>query len=161
MLRYVVESASARDFLHVGALDRLAWPDEPDTFIPDGEHIWRVWCDHGTLLVARIDGPDVLPDSHDIAGALVMFPTTAGETFLHKIMVHPAGRGTGIGTALMRAALRIAKTPVLLTVDPHNSAALQLYRGLGFEARERIDGYYRPHEDRYIMVHSGGFAASS
>jgi ribosomal protein S18 acetylase RimI-like enzyme len=27
-----------------------------------------------------------------------------------------------------------------------------LYRKFGFEIRERIDGYYRPHEDRLIMV---------
>jgi ribosomal-protein-alanine N-acetyltransferase len=95
-----------------------------------------------------------LPDSGDIAGALVMFPTKDGETFLHKIMVHPDCRGGGIGTALMRAALARAETAVLLTVDPANAAAVQLYRNFGFEVRERVAGYYRPHEDRFVMVYA-------
>ena len=139
------------DFLSVAALDRIAWPTEPATFIPDGEHIWRVWSEHGTLLVARVSDEDVLPHSGSIAGALVMFPTHGSELFLHKIMVHPACRGYGLGTALMQHALDLVDRPVLLTVDPENSAAVQLYRGFGFEIREQVAGYYRPHEDRYIM----------
>ena len=96
-----------------------------------------------------------LRDSGDIAGALVMFPTKDGETFLHKIMVHPSLRGQGIGSDLMRAALELAKSTVLLTVDPANSAAVQLYRNFGFQVRELVKGYYRPHEDRYVMEYRG------
>ena len=152
---YQIEVAAPSDFLNVAALDRIAWPDEPDTFIPDGEHIWRVWCDHAMLLVARFSDAPALSTSNDIAGALVMFPTSAAENLLHKIMVHPDCRGMGIGTALMNEALNRAHAPALLTVDPQNQAAVQLYRNFGFDVRERIDGYYRPHEDRYIMVHPG------
>lgn len=152
---YVIEPVEPGEFLQVAALDRMAWPQRPDTFIPDGEHIWRVWCDHATLLAAKLtDGSD-LPEAGRIAGALVMFPTRAGELMLHKIMVHPDCRGAGVGSALMRRALEIADAPVLLTVDPNNSSAVALYRKFGFTVRERIDGYYRPHEDRYIMVHPG------
>jgi ribosomal protein S18 acetylase RimI-like enzyme len=150
-----VENATPVDFLGVAALDRIAWPDAPETFIPDGEHIWRVWCDWGTLLVVRAADDEPLPDTHGIAGAVVMFPTRNGETFLHKIMVHPACRGSGIGTALMNTALGNAETAVLLTVDPANEHAVALYRSFGFKVRETIVGYYRPHEDRHIMVHPG------
>lgn len=151
---YTITDAGASDYLDVGALDRLAWPAAPDTFIPDGEHIWRVWSDHACLLVARIDASQpALPDTGRIAGALVMFPTRNAEQFLHKIMVHPDCRGAGIGSALMREALARADAPVLLTVDPGNAPAVQLYQNFGFEIRERIDGYYRPHEDRNIMVY--------
>ena len=80
-----------------------------------------------------------------------MFPTQGGELFLHKIMVHPVCRGRGIGTALMENALAGARVPVLLTVDPQNEPAVSLYERFGFRIRERIDGYYRPHEDRLIM----------
>ena len=151
-----IETASDRDYLHVAALDRIAWPIAPDLFIPDGEHIWRIWCDMATLLVARRpSGSDSLSESGDIAGALVMFPTNASELCLHKIMVHPECRGSGIGTQLMQAGLAQANTPVLLTVDPSNNAAVALYQNFGFDVRERIDGYYRPHEHRLIMVHPG------
>lgn len=153
MPNVVIEPAQATDYLKVAALDRIAWPVVPDVFIPDGEHIWRVWSDTATLLVARLtDARDArLPDSDDIAGALVQFPTKHGELFLHKIMVHPQCRGAGIGTQLMRAALALAAAPVLLTVDPNNTPAVKLYQQLGFTVREHIRGFYRPHEDRYLM----------
>ncbi|MFM9963735.1 MAG: GNAT family N-acetyltransferase [Planctomycetaceae bacterium] len=149
-----IEAAKSTDYLNVAALDRIAWPIVADVFIPDGEHIWRVWSDVATLIVARQpnDAPP-LSESHDIAGALVQFPTKAGEVFLHKIMVHPDCRGAGIGTQLMRAALAQANVPVLLTVDPQNAPAVKLYESLGFSIREHIRGFYRPHEDRYLMVY--------
>lgn len=148
-----IEPARATDYLKVAALDRLAWPIVPDVFIPDGEHIWRVWSDTATLLVARRVDDSPLRESNDIAGALVQFPTIRGELFLHKIMVYPECRGTGIGTELMQAALAQADVPVLLTVDPNNGPAVKLYQCLGFTVREHIRGFYRPHEDRYLMVY--------
>ncbi len=153
MLDVVIEPARPADYLHIAALDRIAWPIVPDVFIPDGEHIWRVWSDTATLLVARLAaGSAPLPESSDIAGALVQFPTQQGELFLHKLMVHPLCRGSGIGTQLMKAALTQASVPVTLTVDPNNSAAVKLYESLGFKLRELILGFYRPHEDRNLMV---------
>ena len=148
-----IEPAHATDYLNVAALDRLAWPIVPDVFIPDGEHIWRVWSDTATLLVARRTNAAPLSESNDIAGALVQFPTKQGELFLHKIMVHPDCRGTGIGTQLMRAALTEADVPVLLTVDPNNAPAVKLYQSLGFTIREHIHGFYRSHENRYLMAY--------
>ena len=120
-----IEPASDRDYLHVAALDRISWPTAPDLFIPDGEHIWRIWCDMATLLVARLpDTSEPLSQSGDIAGALVMFPTNAAELCLHKIMVHSDCRGAGIGSELMRAGLDRAEAPVLLTVEPSRGNAL-------------------------------------
>ena len=148
-----IEPAQATDYLNVAALDRLAWPIVPEVFIPDGEHIWRVWSDTATLLIARRVDESPLPESNDIAGALVQFPTKRGEFFLHKVMVHPDCRGVGIGSELMKAALALADRPVLLTVDPKNAPAVKLYQSLGFTIREHIRGFYRPHEDRYLMAH--------
>jgi phosphinothricin acetyltransferase len=147
-----IEPATTADFLNIAALDRIAWRHTGEQYIADGEHVWRVWCEYATVLVARHADP--LEPSRDIAGALAMFPTRQGELFLHKIMVHPALRGQGLGSALMRAALAGAKTPVLLTVDPANAAAVQLYRNFGYEVRELVKGYYRLHEDRYVMVYA-------
>ena len=151
-MKYHIERAKPDDFLSVAALDRIAWPEISDTFIPDGEHIWRVWLDYGTLLVARIYERDSLCESQDIAGALVHFPTRDGELFLHKLFVHPICRNMGIGSALMSEALKSATAPVLLTVDPRNTTAVKLYASLGFRVREQIKGFYRPHEDRCLMV---------
>lgn len=155
MLSVTIEPAKTTDYLQIAALDRCAWPVIPDVFIPDGEHIWRVWSDTATLLVARLaDGAPPLRESKDIAGALVQFPTKQGELFLHKVMVHPDCRSIGIGTQLMKAALAQANNVVLLTVDPNNKPAVHLYDQLGFTVREHIRGFYRPHEDRYVMMYS-------
>lgn len=151
-MEFEIVPAVTDEFLDIAALDRIAWPVVPDTFIPDGEHIWRVWVEHAVMLVAKVRGREPLSESHEIAGALVMFPTNASELFLHKIMVHPVCRGAGVGTELMSRALEQATAPVLLTVDPDNAPAVQLYERFGFRVRERIDGFYRPHEDRLIMV---------
>ena len=145
-----VEAARLDDFLSIAALDGVAWGEQ--TFIVDGEHVWRVWCQYATVLVVRFDAP---PADHvgDVAGALVMFPTNEQSLFLHKIMVHPQYRGRGIGTLLMAGALVDAHQPVLLTVDPKNESAIALYRKHGFVIREHVKGYYRPNEDRHLMVY--------
>lgn len=155
MIMCRIETAKLRDFLDIAALDRIAWKHTGEQFIADGEHAWRVWCEYATLLVARHEGAIPLAESGQIAGVALMFPTAQHELFLHKIMVHPAVRGGGIGTGLMRVALEKATATVLLTVDPANRAAVQLYRNFGFQVREEIKGYYRPHEDRYLMEFGG------
>ncbi len=146
-----IESAVPRDFLAVAALDRIAWLHLGDTYIPDGEHAWRVWCEYATVLIVRHD--DAPDEVGDIAGALLMFPTDSGDLFLHKIMVHPDIRGRGLGSALMRHALSSADRPVLLTVDPDNEAAIQLYRNFGFERHRHVPGFYREHEHRDLMIY--------
>lgn len=149
----VIEVARTTDFLSIAALDRIAWAQAGADFIPDGEHVWRVWCEYATVLVSRTTVN--LSDSNDIAGALVMFPTEKRELFLHKIMVHPDCRGRGLGTQLMKAGLARATAPTLLTVNPENLAAVHVYEKLGFQVRELVHGYYRSHEHRYVMVHPG------
>ena len=152
---YEIVQAGPGDFLEVAALDRMAWPMEPDVFIPDGEHAWRLWCEHAVVLIAKVKRRAV-PETGSVIGALLMFPTIQGETFLHKIMVHPEARGRGIGSALMKAGLARATTKTLLTVNPANSAAVKLYQNFGFTIRELVKGYYRPHEDRYVMEYVPG-----
>lgn len=147
-----IEAAVSQDFLQVSALDRIAWLHTGHTYIPDGEHVWRVWCEYAIVLVARLRESN-LSESGNIAGSLVMFRTHTDEEFLHKIMVHPDMRGRGIGTQLMQTALHNTTNSVLLTVDPENAAAVQLYQKFGFQIRQRIDGYYRPQEDRFLMAY--------
>ncbi|MBN69397.1 GNAT family N-acetyltransferase [Gimesia chilikensis] len=145
---YKIKLAQPGHFLDVAALDRIAWPDEPDTYIPDGEHAWRLWCEYATVLIAVESQSD---QRELVTGALLMFPTNTSEIFLHKIMVHPDYRGKGIGSALMQQALQDTQDVVLLTVNPENTPAVKLYESFGFNVRTRVEGYYRPHEHRLIM----------
>jgi ribosomal protein S18 acetylase RimI-like enzyme len=136
------------DFADIAALDRVAWrTSHHGTYIPDGEHAWRIWCEHALTYVAR--------DGGRVVGAILAFPCLDGRFCLHKVMVARDRRGRGIGSDLFRALLaeldgREAAT--FLTVSPANAAALALYEKWGFTGRKLVHGYYRPQEDRYVMT---------
>lgn len=148
-----VQRASASDFPAVAALDGIAWGEA--TFIVDGEHTWRIWCEFAKVYIIRGDEP-ALANTQGVAAAMVIFPCDDGRAMLHKIMVHPSCRGKGMGTLLMKEALSHATTEVLLTVDPANTRACELYRHMGFETLKHVKGFYRPTEHRDLMVWKPG-----
>jgi len=141
----IIENAKAEDFLRIAELDRMAWDD--GSFIPDGEHTWRIWCEYSYVLVARDTS-----QNGTIAGALLVVPGNRDIDVLHKIFVASTHRGQGIGTKLMQTCLDNAQQPLMLTVDPNNPHAIQLYERFGFEKKELVKGYYRAEEDRYVMT---------
>lgn len=59
---------------------------------------------------------------------------------LESVVVAPASRGRGVGQALCRAALQLARdsgvTDVDLTSSPSRAAANRLYTRLGFQRRD-------------------------
>lgn len=143
-----VRRAVPADFLDIARLDREAWVESRHaTFIPDGEHAWRLWSEHAILIVAEEDDA--------IVGASLAFPTFGGPYCLHKIFVDRARRARGIGRALMEATLAeidATGVAVFLTVDPVNEAAISLYESWGFVDRQFVKGYYRPEEDRLVLT---------
>jgi ribosomal protein S18 acetylase RimI-like enzyme len=144
----LIRRAQPADFLSVAALDRQAWSENREaTFIPDGEHVWRLWTEHAILFVYE-------PDA-EILGASLAFPTLSGIYCLHKIFVDRSCRGKGVGTKLMKETLvEIDRLGVscFLTVDPGNKAAIRLYESYGFVDRDFIKGYYRAVEDRFVLT---------
>ena len=144
----MIRRTNPADFLSVAALDRQAWSDNREaTFIPDGEHVWRLWTEHAIVYVYEPDDA--------ILGAALAFPTQTGPFCLHKIFVDRTCRGEGVGTCLMEAVLvEIDRLRVacFLTVDPENTAAIRLYESFGFVDREFVKGYYRAAEDRYVLT---------
>jgi ribosomal protein S18 acetylase RimI-like enzyme len=141
--------AQGRDFLGIAELDRRAWVDNRNPeFIPDGEHVWRVWVDGAYVYLAR--------DHAEIVGAILTFPTRGGTLCVHKVIVDKQYRGRGIGTKLFELLLTDVDTHIkascYLTVDPANTAALKLYEKWGFTERQYVAGYYRENEDRYVLT---------
>lgn len=140
--------ATKDDFLAIAALDREAWNETPHSeFIPDGEHVWRLWVDHALVFCAVT--------SEGVQGAALAFPCLDERFFLHKIFVNAACRGTGLGSQLMGCILQeidALNVEVCLTVNPANEPALRLYERWGFTQRTFHAGYYRPHEDRFVLT---------
>jgi ribosomal protein S18 acetylase RimI-like enzyme len=86
-------------------------------------------------LIARIDG--------DVVGALtlVLFPIPTGwRAWIEDVVVDEAARGRGVGAALTREAVELARAAGARTVDltsrPSREAANRLYERLGFELRD-------------------------
>lgn len=87
------------------------------------------------LLVARVDG--------EIMGTLtlVVFPIPTGQrAWIEDVVVDAAARGRGVGAALTREAVRLARAAGARTVDltsrPSRAAANRLYQRLGFQLRD-------------------------
>jgi ribosomal protein S18 acetylase RimI-like enzyme len=94
-----------------------------------------VGCPANTVLLARSAGA--------ISGAmtLVMFPLPSGlRAWIEDVVVDESARRQGVGEALTRESLRLARAAGARTVDltsrPAREAAGRLYERLGFKIRE-------------------------
>lgn len=144
---HVVHRAAPGDFIEIAALDRVAWAANRNSeFIPDGEHVWRIWTEQALTFTAR--------RNKKLIGAIIAFPCLEGEFCVHKVIVDMAERGKGVGSSLFERLLReldSRATNAFLTVDPQNESALALYAKWGFSERSFVPGYYRPEEDRFVL----------
>ena len=96
--------------------------------------------DANTVFVARMDG--------EIVGTLtlVMVPIPSGlRARIEDVVVDAGARGSGVGSALTLAAMRVAESANARTLDltsrPERDSAGRLYERLGF--RERDSRVYR------------------
>ncbi len=87
-----------------------------------------------------------------VAGFLAWREIAAGEYELLDIAVAPTQRRHGIGERLIRAAINEHPGTWFLEVRESNTAAIRLYRKLGFEEAGRRPGYYEdPLEGGVVM----------
>lgn len=80
----------------------------------------------------------------------------ADEAEILTMAVAPRARRTGLGRTLLDAALRdlyaARVTQVFLEVDPANTAALGLYRAIGFVTVGERPAYYRDNQQRALTM---------
>jgi ribosomal protein S18 acetylase RimI-like enzyme len=105
---------------------------------PTADELARVvTCETNSVLVARD------ASSGEILGTLtlVVFPIPTGvRAWIEDVVVDGAARGRGVGEALNREALQVARSLGAKTVDltsrPSREAANRLYQRIGFETRD-------------------------
>lgn len=87
------------------------------------------------LLVARLDGQIV----GTLTLAVLLIPTGL-RAWIEDVVVDEAARGQGVGAALTKEAVRLARAEGARTVDltsrPSRQAANRLYERLGFRVRD-------------------------
>jgi ribosomal protein S18 acetylase RimI-like enzyme len=91
--------------------------------------------DGSSFLVARADG--------EIIGmlTLVTFPIPTGlRAWIEDVVVDESARGQGVGAALTREAIQLARAAGARTIDlttrPTRESANRLYERLGFQLRD-------------------------
>jgi len=97
-----------------------------------------------------------------IVGAIIG-QVVAGEAEIHEVAVAQEHRRSGHGSALVQAFMaeveRRGASICFLEVRSANTAAVELYSSLGFEACGERKGYYRDGADALVMRHSLGSEA--
>jgi len=118
------------------ALDRLLPQLNPKLTLPPFERLEAIVADPSvTLLIAR-DGARI------VGTATVIVYTTPFwiKARLDEVVVDESARGKGVGTALVKASLEIAREKGVEVVELQSGvqrdAANRLYPSLGFKLRE-------------------------
>lgn len=144
-----IKKAQSDDFMAIAKLDAVVWNDDGinRNYIADGEHAWRKWVDFSLVYYAE-------NKQGEKVAAIVAFPTIKNGWCIHKLFVAQNYRQLGIAKSLMQHVLndidRLEKK-VFLTVAPANACAINLYELFGFKIKKLHHGFYRDHEDRYMM----------
>jgi ribosomal-protein-alanine N-acetyltransferase len=89
--------------------------------------------------------------------ALAFRSATRAE--VDSIAVTPAQRGQGVAVTLLKRVIGFLRRrgfrTVSLNVRPENTAAIRLYRKLGFQRIRRVSGYYEDGAPAWRMRKSG------
>src|SRR5207248_8985416 len=135
---HVERVAEATPKIHA-ALARLLPQLNPGLELPDMERLQRLIADPAvTLLVAR--------DGDEIVGTTTVIVYTTPfwiKARLDEVVVDQSARGTGVGEALVKAALDVGRERGAQVAElqsgrgPAREAAHKLYERLGFSPRHR------------------------
>lgn len=95
---------------------------------------------------------------HEVVGYVLAAPgETPSELWLMSLLVTSSARGLSIGKRLVKSIQKQCRAnntilDVHLSVAPHNTSALQLYRNQGFEITATKIDYLGPGEDRLLLT---------
>lgn len=105
-------------------------------------------------IMARYSWPLVAVEKGSVVGYLCLM-SLFEEAQILNVAVSPSRRGSGIARMLLREAFRLAleqgAEKVALEVRASNSAAISLYRQLGFTSVGIRAKYYESVEDAILM----------
>jgi ribosomal-protein-alanine N-acetyltransferase len=99
----------------------------------------------------------VVDDGSDLCGYVLVATRQGGNrSWILGLGTRKRCRGLGYGRRLMAEAIRMSAADgvheIRLSVDPANTAAVQLYESFGFTRDHHHDDYFGPGESRLIMA---------
>ncbi|ANG95942.1 acetyltransferase [Brucella pseudogrignonensis] len=95
---------------------------------------------------------ELKPQNEVLAQLVALQCKVIGSRFIDSVAVYQKFRGKSIGRALVANEIAQAKlsgnASLSLITESHNSVALSLYRGYGFEEMERLEAVKRIGQDK-------------
>jgi putative acetyltransferase len=133
----LISDAGAADADSLRALFReyFAWLGPKGWFIDVEAELAALPAGYDAILLAR--------DADEILGCVALRPLEDGACEMTRLYVRPAGRGSGVGRALVEASIARARelgyATMRLDTLPTMNAARTLYLSLGFRPIERYN----------------------
>jgi len=150
--RYFVRRMREGDLPAVRAIETLSFsnPWSDNTFRGEIQNI----SISSPMVVVRKPGDRVVADNPVVA--YIVYWQIRDDVQINNVAVHPDHRGLGLGEAMMRYAIAKVRAAgasfVTLEVRQSNTAAVTLYKKLGFEILGTRKNYYtKPDEDAHVM----------
>lgn len=144
--RYFIRRMKEEDLPTVRAIETMSFsnPWSEDTFRGEIQNAPVSF----PLVVVRRPGDEVV--------GYIVYWQIRDDVQVNNIAVHPECRGLGLGEAVMRFAIAKVRAAgaefMTLEVRQSNTAAVTLYKKLGFEILGTRKNYYsRPDEDACVM----------
>ncbi len=152
---FLVRKARREDLPAVIVINRVALPENyPEWFFEDHLNRWGE-----AFLVAEVEGRIVgyVMSRVEYGASNFDLRRLVRKGHIVSIAVLPGFRRRGIGTALLKEALRNLRErygceEVYLEVRVSNEPAIRLYEKLGFRKVKKIPMYYLDGEDAYVMA---------
>jgi ribosomal-protein-alanine N-acetyltransferase len=145
--RYFIRRMKEEDLTAVLAIETLSFSN------PWSDNTFR-----GEIQNTPVSFPMVLVrhPGEEVVGYII-FWQIRDDVQVNNIAIHPDCRGLGLGEAVMRHAIAKVRAAgaafMTLEVRQSNTAAVALYKKLGFEVMGTRKNYYtRPDEDAYVMA---------
>lgn len=144
--RYFIRRMKEEDLAAVRVIEALSFPN------PWSDNTFRGEIQNTSisfpLVAVRRPGDEVI--------AYIIFWQIRDDVQVNNVAVHPDCRGLGIGEAMMRFAIAKVRGEgasfMTLEVRSSNTAAVTLYKKLGFEVLGTRKNYYtKPDEDAFVM----------
>jgi len=161
--RYFVRRMREADLPAVRAIETVSFsnPWSDNTFRGEIQNI----SISSPMVVVRKPGNPLAPDGACAGGrvvadgevvAYIVYWQIRDDVQINNVAVHPDHRGLGLGEAMMRYAIAKVRAAgasfVTLEVRQSNTAAVTLYKKLGFEILGTRKNYYtKPDEDAHVM----------
>jgi [ribosomal protein S18]-alanine N-acetyltransferase len=96
---------------------------------------------------------NLIKEGDEVAG-LVSFKIKKNQIYIGGLIIKPEFQRKGLGRQVMKKLLEELKKfeKIDLVVHPDNTAAVKLYKSIGFTEMLRKDNYYGDGEPRLILV---------